>query len=70
MSTRDNWLHLYNLENDLSEEIDLSELNSEEKAKLLQFFEEWNSELPQDFLWPRIMDRKFIIGDKTYYFPA
>ncbi|MFK7785805.1 MAG: sulfatase-like hydrolase/transferase [Crocinitomicaceae bacterium] len=70
MSTRDNWLHLYNLENDLSEEIDLSELNSEEKAKLLQFFEEWNAELPQDFLWPRIMDRKFIIGDKTYYFPA
>lgn len=70
MSTRDNWLHLYNLENDLSEEIDLSTLNPEEKAKLLQFFEEWNDELPQDYLWPRIMDRKFIIGDKTYYFPA
>ena len=70
MSTRDDWLHLYNLENDLSEEIDLSALNTEEKSKLLHFFEEWNAELPQDYLWPRIMDRKFIIGDKTYYFPT
>ncbi len=70
MSTRDDWLHLYNLENDLSESIDLSELNTEERAKLLRFFEEWNADLPTDYLWPRIMDRKFIIGDKTYYFPA
>jgi arylsulfatase A-like enzyme len=70
MSTRDDWLHLYNLENDLSEEIDLSALNTEEKSKLLRFFNEWNAELPQDYLWPRIMDRKFIIGDKTYYFPT
>lgn len=70
MSTRDNWLHLYNLENDISEEIDLSDLNVEEKMKLLRFFEEWNAELPSDYLWPRIMDLKFIIGDKTYYFPA
>jgi arylsulfatase A-like enzyme len=70
LSARDNWLHLYNLENDLSEEIDLSDLNIEEKSKLLRFFDEWNAELPNDYLWPRIMDRKFIIGDKTYYFPA
>lgn len=70
LSTRDNWLHLYNLENDLSEEIDLSELNVAEKEKLFQFFEEWNAELPKDYLWPRIMDRKFIIGDKTYFFPT
>lgn len=70
MSTRDDWLHLYNLENDLSEEIDLSDLNTDEKSRLLRFFDEWNEELPSDYLWPRIMDRKFIIGDKTYYFPA
>lgn len=70
MSTRDNWLHLYNLENDISEEIDLSEFNTEERNQLLRFFEEWNADLPTDYLWPRIMDRKFIIGDKTYYFPA
>ena len=70
LSTRDGWLHLYNLENDKSEKIDLSGLKSEEKDKLVQFFEEWNEELPQNYLWPRIMDRRFIIGDKTYYFPA
>ncbi|MCR9172475.1 MAG: sulfatase-like hydrolase/transferase [bacterium] len=70
MSTRDDWLHLYNLENDLSEEIDLSDFNPDEKSKLLRFFEEWNADLPQEYLWPRIMDRKFIIGDKTYFFPT
>lgn len=70
LSTRDNWLHLYNLENDLSEEIDLSDLNPEERRQLLRFFEEWNAELPTKYLWPRIMDRKFILGNKTYYFPA
>ena len=70
LSTRDNWLHLYNLENDKSEKIDLSTLKADEKAKLLQFFDEWNEELPQEYLWPRIMDRRFVLGDKTYYFPA
>ncbi len=70
MSTRDGWMHLYNLENDKSEKVDLKDFNEKEKAVLLQYFEEWNNELPQKYLWPRIMDRKFIIGDKVYYFPA
>lgn len=70
LSTRDGWLHLYNLENDKSEEIDLKDLNQEERKQLTEFFEEWNRELPSKPLWPRIMDRKFIIGEKTYYFPA
>lgn len=70
LSTRDNWLHLYNIENDQSEKIDLSDLNEVEKENLLEFFEAWNSKLPSKPLWPRIMDRKFIIGDKVYFFPA
>jgi len=70
LSTRDEWLHFYNLESDKSEEVDLKDLAPEEKKMLLRFFEEWNEELPQDYLWPRIMDRKFILGDKTYFFPA
>lgn len=70
LSTRDNWMHIYNLENDKFEKIDLKDFNSEEKQVLLDYFESWNKELPTDYLWPRIMDRKFIIGDNEYYFPA
>lgn len=70
LSTRDNWLHLYNLENDKTESIDLKDLNATEKKQLEQFFEEWNEELPKKYLWPRIMDRKFVLRGKTYYFPA
>ncbi len=70
LSTRDGWMHLYNLETDKSEEVDLKHLNVGEKLKLQEFFDTWNESLPQDYLWPRIMDRKFIIGDSTYYFPA
>ncbi len=70
LSTRDNWLHLYNLETDKSETIDLSELNQIERKNLSEFFEAWNKDLPTKPLWPRIMDHKFIIGEKVYYFPA
>lgn len=69
-SSRDNWLHLYDLENDKSEEYDLSELSTEQKNMLQMYFDEWNKDLPKEYLWPRIMDRKFIIGDKEYLFPA
>jgi arylsulfatase A-like enzyme len=70
LSTRDQWMHLYNLESDKSEKVDLKDLNDAEKQMLLRFFQEWNEELPKEYLWPRIMDRKFVLGDKTYYFPA
>jgi len=70
LSARDNWLHLYNLESDKEEMIDLSELNAKEKESLSEFFEAWNKDLPTKPLWPRIMDHKFIIGEKVYYFPA
>ncbi len=70
LSSRDNWLHLYNLESDKGEIIDLSGLNSLERQNLTEFFEAWNKDLPTKPLWPRIMDRKFIIGEKVYYFPA
>jgi arylsulfatase A-like enzyme len=70
LSTRDEWLHLYNLENDKSESIDLKDLKVEEKQQLLKLFSEWDTELPTEYLWPRIMDRKFVLGGKTYLFPA
>jgi len=70
LSSRDNWMHLFNLETDKGETIDLSELNQLERQNLTEFFEAWNKDLPTKPLWPRIMDRKFIIGEKVYYFPA
>lgn len=70
MSTRDNWLEIYNLDTDKSESIDLSPIRSDEKVYLMDIFEGWNKQLPEKPLWPRIMDRKFVIGGKTYYFPA
>lgn len=70
LSTRDNWLELYNIETDKSEKINLAELNKVERENLLSYFEEWNKELPEKPLWPRIMDRKFIIGEHVYCFPA
>ena len=70
LSTRDQWMHLYNLESDKSEKVDLNDLKPKEKQMLLRFFEEWDEDLPQEYLWPRIMDRKFILGDRTYFFPA
>ena len=45
LSTRDNWLHLYNLESDKGETIDLSGLNSLERQNLTEFFEAWNKEV-------------------------
>ena len=70
LSVRDNWLLLYNLDTDKSEEIDLSEMKPEEKEELIQYFEKWNNQLPEKPLWPRIMDKKFIINGKEYLFPA
>ena len=70
MSVRDKWLHLYNLNNDKSETIDLQYENPETLKQLIDYFEEWNSNLPEKPMWPRIMDRKFILAGREYYFPA
>ncbi len=70
MSMRDKWLHLYNLKSDKSETIDLQYENQETLKRLQDYFEEWNSNLPTKPMWPRIMDRKFVIDGKEYYFPA
>jgi len=70
LSMRDKWLHLYNLKTDRSEMIDLKDENPETLQQLQEYFEEWNSHLPAKPMWPRIMDRKFIINGQEYWFPA
>lgn len=70
LSTRDHWIHLYDLKNDKSEEIDLKDVHPEKIEQLKALFEIWNNELPEHPLWPRLMDRKFMINQIEYYFPA
>lgn len=70
LSTRDHWLHLYNLSTDQSEKIDLRNEKPELIEELRNYFEGWDRELPSKPLWPGIMERKFIIDGKEYYFPA
>jgi arylsulfatase A-like enzyme len=69
-SKRDKWMHLYNIKEDKFEEFDLQEKSPEKVENLKSILDSWTKELPKKPLWPRIMDRKFVIEGKTYYFPA
>jgi arylsulfatase A-like enzyme len=69
-STRDEWLHLYDLNNDKSELIDLHDEDPETVRQLQEYFNQWDATLPDRPLWPGIMERRFVIGGKEYYFPA
>lgn len=70
LSSRDKWVHLYNLKTDKSEMFDLKNKEVNRVQDLLELFEAWNKNLPSKSLWPRIMDRKFNIDGTEYYFPA
>ena len=69
-SIRDGWSHLYNLNADRSEIEDLTLLEKEVMEMMDSAYAKWNSGLRVKPLWPRIMDRKFVFGDKEYLFPA
>jgi arylsulfatase A-like enzyme len=71
LSTRDGWAELYNLITDQSEEINLKEQMPELYEKLREEHENWqNEKLKVKPMWPRIMDKRFHIDGKDYYFPA
>jgi arylsulfatase A-like enzyme len=71
LSTRDGWAELYNLITDESEEINLKEQMPELYDKLHEEHEEWQkNKLKVKPMWPRIMDKRFVIDGKDYYFPA
>lgn len=69
-SERDQWLHLYDIKKDKYEEVDLKNERPEMVESLKNMIRSWTKELPEKPLWPRIMDRKFIINGTEYYFPA
>jgi arylsulfatase A-like enzyme len=71
LSTRDGWAELHDLEVDKSEQINLREQMPELFEKLRQEHEEWQQEkLRKKPMWPRIMDKKFVLDGKEYLFPA
>ena len=71
LSTRDGWAELHDLEVDKSEQIDLREQMPEVYEKLRTEHEQWQKEkLHKKPMWPRIMDKKFVLDGKEYLFPA
>jgi arylsulfatase A-like enzyme len=69
MSTRDNWIELYNISEDKYEQFDLYGEKPDTLKNMLRRYDKWKLEL-QPPLWPRIMDHKFTIDGKEYLFPA
>lgn len=69
LSTRDNWIELYNIKEDKYERIDLNKVNPEVFEELQEGYQEWLKEISPP-LWPRLMDHKFTIDGKEYLFPA
>jgi len=71
LSARDGWAELYDLKNDKSEEFNLKEQMPELFEELRATHEKWQkTKLPEKPLWPRIMDKKFVLNGKEYLFPA
>ena len=69
-STRDNWTHLYKLDEDESEANDVEAIHPELFDQLYEQHQNWQLELPDKPLWPRIMDKRFVIDGVEYFFPA
>ena len=71
LSARDGWAELYDLKKDKSEEINLMEQMPDLYEELRATHEKWQKDnLPEKPLWPRIMDKKFVLNGKEYLFPA
>ena len=69
LSTRDNWIELYNIAEDRFEKINLYLVKPEILDILQQGYNDWLKGT-EPALWPRLMDHKFIIDGKEYLFPA
>ena len=71
LSARDGWAELYDLAIDKSESINLREQMPELYERLRQEHQRWqDEELRIEPMWPRIMDKKFVLDGNEYLFPA
>ena len=71
LSTRDGWAELYDIKKDISESYNLKEQMPELYEQLYNTHKQWQeNNLPEKPMWPRIMDKKFVLNGKEYLFPA
>lgn len=71
LSTRDGWAELYNLKTDKSEKYNLKEQMPDLYKELYETHKKWqDANLPDKPMWPRIMDKKFVLNGVEYLFPA
>ncbi len=71
LSARDGWAEVYNLVTDKSEKINLRKQMPELYEKLKREHEQWQRDkLKVKPMWPRIMDKKFVLDGVEYLFPA
>lgn len=71
LSTRDGWAEVYDLAVDKPEQVNLKEELPELYERLRQEHENWQREqLKKKPMWPRIMDKRFVLDGKEYLFPA
>lgn len=70
LSTKFGWAEMYNLKTDKSEKINLKDDMPELFEAIKKKHEEWQTELPEKPMWPRIMDHKFNFYGIDYLFPA
>lgn len=71
LSTRDGWAELYDLKKDKSELYNLKEQMPDLYKELYETHKKWQeTNLPDKPMWPRIMDKKFVLNGVEYLFPA
>lgn len=71
LSTRDGWAELYNIKTDKSEKYNLKEQMPDLYKELYETHKKWqDTNLPDKPMWPRIMDKKFVLNGVEYLFPA
>jgi arylsulfatase A-like enzyme len=68
-SLRDHWAELYHIGEDRYERYDLREANTEVLRQLIEAYDAWQDHLRAP-RWPRLMDYRFLIDGKTFFFPA
>jgi arylsulfatase A-like enzyme len=71
LSVRDGWAELYDISKDISEKFNLKEQMPDLYEELMVKHQKWqNEKLPEKPMWPRIMDKRFVLDGKEYLFPA
>ncbi len=71
LSARDGWAELYDLREDKSEVYNLKEEMPDLYKSLYETHKRWQeTKLPEKPMWPRIMDKKFVLNGVEYLFPA